>query len=212
MENSNATGEYESLLQSSQSPQRHDFMLGRHSSSTENMLNRHQTGEPRPDITCTPYTPASATTSANPSATTTLLSGSSSGSVGVGAGACGGSYPGYLSGGYYPTNSTPQGYLSPSVSLLYPHLYPQQGQLALIDPRAQGNSEQFVGVGSGMPAGSYGGRDLENNTTSPNTHQMMGPHMGAEEGLHNHVHERFMSNGNRVGAPSPNDPSVWRPY
>ncbi|KAB7499859.1 hypothetical protein Anas_06918, partial [Armadillidium nasatum] len=40
-ENSNATGEYDSLIHSSQSPQRSEFMISRHHPTGEHMIGRH---------------------------------------------------------------------------------------------------------------------------------------------------------------------------
>ncbi|KAK7070035.1 hypothetical protein SK128_027631 [Halocaridina rubra] len=239
IENSPSSGgDYEGLasLQAPQSPPRHDYMLARYSSPDP----RHAASaasDPRQDLSCAPYTPPATSTNAvaTPSGAGGLLVGSSSGTGGTGSGvvvaaaaATGGvggstgSYPGYLSSGYYSATTTGQGYLSPSMSLLYPHLYPQQGQLALLDPR-QATADQYSGAtGAANPAGQRGEyarhdgyRDMSaGGASTPVAHQsMMATHMTPDDTLHGaHGHDRYMSNGTRAGGPSPNDPSVWRPY
>ncbi|XP_063607114.1 runt-related transcription factor 3 isoform X6 [Penaeus vannamei] len=238
IENSPSSGgDYEGLgsLQAPHSPPRHDYMLARYSSPDP----RHPatgTTDPRQDLSCAPYTPPSTSTNttATPSIAGGLLAGTSSSTGGAGsgvsaaaaaaAGAAGGgtgSYPGYLGSGYYTATTTAQGYLSPSVSLLYPHLYPQQGQLALLDPR-QATTDQYSGATGAANTGGQrdytrhdGYRDMSTaGATTPGAHQsMMAAHMTPDEGLHAaHAHDRYMSNGTRAGGPSPNDPSVWRPY
>ncbi|ROT68690.1 runt protein 1a [Penaeus vannamei] len=205
IENSPSSGgDYEGLgsLQAPHSPPRHDYMLARYSSPDP----RHPatgTTDPRQDLSCAPYTPPSTSTNttATPSIAGGLLAGTSS--------------------GYYTATTTAQGYLSPSVSLLYPHLYPQQGQLALLDPR-QATTDQYSGATGAANTGGQrdytrhdGYRDMSTaGATTPGAHQsMMAAHMTPDEGLHAaHAHDRYMSNGTRAGGPSPNDPSVWRPY
>ncbi|XP_066952052.1 runt-related transcription factor 1-like isoform X1 [Macrobrachium rosenbergii] len=239
IENSPSSGgDYESLasLQAPQSPPRHDYMLVRYSSPDP----RHAAStasDPRQDLSCAPYTPPATSTNAapTPSGTSGLLVGGSSSTGGTGSGVVAaaaaatggvsgsaGSYPGYLGSGYYSATTTGQGYLSPSMSLLYPHLYPQQGQLALLDPR-QATADQYSGATAAPNAagqrGDYtrhdGYRDMSTGGAStPVAHQsMMATHMTPDETLHGaHGHDRYMSNGTRAGGPSPNDPSVWRPY
>ncbi|XP_050697580.1 runt-related transcription factor 3-like isoform X1 [Eriocheir sinensis] len=236
VENSPSSGgDYEGLgsLQAPHSPPRHDYMLTRYSSPDLRHAPQPAPGDPRQDITCAPYTPPATTTNtaATPSAVGGLLAGASSSTGGAGGGviaaaaaAAGtvgggaGSYPGYLGGGYYTATTTAQGYLSPSVSLLYPHLYPQQGQLSLLDPR-QPTPEQYpaaANTGGQRDYGRHDGfRDMSSaGTSTPAPHQgMMATHMAPDDNLHAiHAHDRYMSNGTRAGGPSPNDPSVWRPY
>ncbi|KAK8725602.1 hypothetical protein OTU49_010640, partial [Cherax quadricarinatus] len=230
MENSPSSGgDYEglgSLPGAGHSPPRHEYMLARYSSPDP----RHntQSADPRQDLSCAPYTPPA--TSSNAAAASSsvggLLAGASS-STGGGAGggvipATGtvggtGTYPGYLGSGYYTATTTAQGYLSPSVSLLYPHLYPQQGQLSLLDPR-QAPTDQYTAAsttGQRDYSRNDGYRDMSGTgATTPVPHQgMINAHMTPDDTLHAaHVHDRYMSNGTRAGGPSPNDPSVWRPY
>lgn len=234
MENSPSSGgDYEGLasLQAPHSPPRHDYMLARYSSPDPRQVTQPTptTTDPRQDITCAPYTPpaTSSNTGATPSAVGGLLAGASSSTGGAGSGviaaAAGtvggsaGSYPGYLGSGYYTATTTAQGYLSPSVSLLYPHLYPQQGQLSLLDPRqATGDQYSATNTTGQRDYTRHDGfrSDMGTGTTTPAPHQsMMGAHMNPDETLHAaHAHDRYMSNGTRAGGPSPNDPSVWRPY
>ncbi|CAL4166416.1 unnamed protein product, partial [Meganyctiphanes norvegica] len=234
-------GEYEGLssLQPPHSPQRQDYpMLTRYSSpdprthaTTGATTSPNSTSDPRQDLSCAPYTPPSTTTGgvATAAAAGVLLSGASasggsgngvsaSSAAGTATAASAGEYPGYHGGSYYTSTTSAQGYLSPPVSLLYPHLYPQQGQLALLDPRTQNPTDQYsVGTAGANSSGlrDYtrhdGYRDMTNSTTG--AHQsMMGAHM-TDDSLHGaHAHDRYMSNGTRTGGPSPNDPSVWRPY
>ncbi|XP_071526830.1 uncharacterized protein [Panulirus ornatus] len=239
IENSPSSGgDYEGLasLQAPHSPPRHDYMLTRYSSPDLRHAAQATTSEPRPDITCAPYTPpaTSSSAAATSSAVGGLLAGASSSTGGTGSGviaaaaaAAGtvgggaGSYPGYLGGGYYTATTTAQGYLSPSVSLLYPHLYSQQGQLSLLDPR-QSAGDQYSGGNTPTNTGGQrdynrhdGYRDLSSaGAATPGPHQsMMAAHMTPDDTLHAaHAHDRYMSNGTRAGGPSPNDPSVWRPY
>ncbi|XP_063889183.1 runt-related transcription factor 3-like isoform X2 [Scylla paramamosain] len=235
VENSPSSGgDYEGLgsLQAPHSPPRHDYMLARYSSPDPRHAAQAAPTDPRQDITCAPYTPPATTANAaaTPSAVGGLLAGASSSTGGTGGGviaaaaaAAGtvgggaGSYPGYLGSGYYTATTTAQGYLSPSVSLLYPHLYPQQGQLSLLDPR-QPTPEQYPAANTGgqRDYGRHDGfRDMSSaGTSTPAPHQgMMAAHMTPDDSLHGvHPHDRYMSNGTRAGGPSPNDPSVWRPY
>ena len=235
VENSPSSGgDYDGLgsLQAAHSPPRHDYMLARYSSPDLRHAAQAAPTDPRQDITCAPYTPPATTANAaaTPSAVGGLLGGASSSTGGTGGGviaaaaaAAGtvgggaGSYPGYLGSGYYTATTTAQGYLSPSVSLLYPHLYPQQGQLSLLDPR-QPTPEQYptANTGGQRDYGRHDGfRDMSSaGTSTPAPHQgMMTAHMTPDDNLHAvHPHDRYMSNGTRTGGPSPNDPSVWRPY
>ncbi|XP_069184386.1 runt-related transcription factor 1 isoform X3 [Procambarus clarkii] len=241
MENSPSSGgDYEGLgsLQAPHSPPRHDYMLARYSSPDPRHSAQTTTADPRQDLTCTPYTPPA--TSSNAAASSSSigghLSGASSSTGGAGSGVIAaaaaavagsvggsaGSYSGYLGGGYYTATTTAQGYLSPSVSLLYPHLYPQQGQLSLLDPRQAAATDQYTGANTSSNTGGQrdytrhdGYRDMSSaGATTPGPHQsMMATHMTPDDTLHAaHAHDRYMSNGTRAGGPSPNDPSVWRPY
>nr|CAD44571.1 runt protein 1b [Pacifastacus leniusculus] len=241
MENSPSSGgDYEGLgsLQAPHSPPRHEYMLTRYSSPDPRHSTQSATTDPRQDITCAPYTPPA--TSSNAAASSSSvgghLSGASSSTGGAGSGVIAaaaaavagtvggsaGSYSGYLGGGYYTATTTAQGYLSPSVSLLYPHLYPQQGQLSLLDPRQAASTDQYTGANTASNTGGQrdytrhdGYRDMSSaGATTPAPHQsMMATHMTPEDTLHAaHAHDRYMSNGTRAGGPSPNDPSVWRPY
>ncbi|KAG7164461.1 putative runt protein 1a-like [Homarus americanus] len=241
MENSPSSGgDYEGLgssLQAPHSPPRHEYMLARYSSPDLRHAGQTGTTDPRQDITCAPYTPPATSSNAAGSSSTVggLLTGASSSTGGSGSGviaaaaaAAGtvgggaGSYPGYLGGGYYTATTTAQGYLSPSVSLLYPHLYPQQGQLSILDPR-QAATDQYTATNTATNTTAQrdytrhdGYRDMSSaGATTPVPHQSMmaGAHMTPDDTLHAaHAHDRYMSNGTRAGGPSPNDPSVWRPY
>lgn len=152
------------------------------------------------DLSCSPFTPASATaTSPSLGCPGTIFpngghpgappTGGLHHAAGVPAGvipsanhpAAAASYPGYLSGGYY-TSGPGQGYVSSSVSILYPHLYQQQGQF-LLDSRQE---HQYPRQDC---------RDLVSSVPMLDEQSLQG---------------RYLSS--RTGGPSPNDPSVWRPY